>query len=87
VGIFLNEAAIVRLVGARLLEQNDESAAGRRWLSLETLAAFGHSNQLRLPTVAAWTGSRRKAAASHGKLTGRDHRIHSSTPGRSRRGE
>jgi hypothetical protein len=53
VGIFLNEAAIVRLVGARLLEQNDESAAGRRCLSLETLAAFGHSNQLRLPTVAA----------------------------------
>jgi putative transposase len=37
----------------RLLEQNDESAAGRCWLSFETLAAFGHNNQLRLPTVAA----------------------------------
>jgi hypothetical protein len=36
-------AAIVRPVGALLLEQN----------SLETLAAFGHSDQLRLPAAAA----------------------------------
>jgi putative transposase len=43
VGILPNEAAIVRLVGALLLEQN----------SLETLAAIGHSDQLRLPAVAA----------------------------------
>jgi putative transposase len=38
-GIFPNEDAIVRLVGAILLEENDERAVQRaRYMTLETIA-------------------------------------------------
>ena len=40
VGIFPNEAAVTRLVGALMLEQNDEWAITRRYLTLETVAAI-----------------------------------------------
>jgi transposase-like protein len=54
VAIFPNEAAIVRLVGAMLLEQNDEWAAGRaRYMSLEKLASLSDDPQARPRRIAA----------------------------------
>jgi transposase-like protein len=54
VGIFPNEAAIVRLVGAILLEQDDEWAVQRsRYLSLETIATLSDNPLVSLPDIAA----------------------------------
>ena len=52
-GILPNEAAVVRLVGAILLEQNDEWAIQRRYLSLETFTAMDDAAPVRLPTTVA----------------------------------
>ena len=53
VGIFPNEAAVTRLVGAVLLEQNDEWAIQRRYLRLETFAATDDAAPVRLPAAVA----------------------------------
>jgi transposase-like protein len=54
VGIFPNEAAIKRLVGAILLEQNDEWAVQRaRYITLESIAPIGDDPLVSLPTLAA----------------------------------
>lgn len=53
VGIFPNDDAIVRLVSALLLEQNDEWAAQRvRYMTLETMALLSDDAIVSLPVAA-----------------------------------
>jgi transposase-like protein len=53
VGIFPNEEAVTRLVGAILLEQNDEWAVQRgRYLTLETIAPLSDDPTVNLPALA-----------------------------------
>lgn len=54
VGIFPNEAAITRLVGAILLEQNDEWVVRRtRYITLEGIAPMSDDAHVSLPAVPA----------------------------------
>jgi putative transposase len=54
VGIFPNEAAIVRLIGAILLEHNDEWAVQRsRYMSLDSVANLSDNPVVSLPIMAA----------------------------------
>ena len=54
VGIFPNERSIIRLVGAILLEQNDEWAVQRtRYMSLETIANIGDDPLVALSATTA----------------------------------
>src|SRR6202012_351159 len=59
VGIFPNDRAVARLVGALMLEQNDEWAVGRRDMSLESLAPVIDTPIFRLPGLAASASSDR----------------------------
>ena len=53
VGIFPNDEAIIRLVGAILLEQNDEWAVQRaRYMTLETMASLSDDPIVGLPAMA-----------------------------------
>lgn len=53
VGIFPNEASITRLVGAILLEQNDEWQLQHRYMTLETMTALGEGQIPALAAIAA----------------------------------
>ena len=57
VGIFPNEASITRLVGAILLEQNDEWQLQHRYMQAEGMAELGappaETESLQLPPKAA----------------------------------
>ncbi|GFE84847.1 IS256 family transposase [Steroidobacter agaridevorans] len=51
VGIFPNDASITRLVGALLLEQNDEWSLQRRYMQLEGLQSLSENQAARLSAV------------------------------------
>jgi transposase-like protein len=54
VGIFPNEAAVVRVVGALLLEQSDGWATQRaRYMTLEGISAVSDTGPARLSAVSA----------------------------------
>ena len=53
IGIFPNDEAIVRLVGALMLETNAKAVARLRCMSLKTLARITDNPTVRLPAVAA----------------------------------
>jgi putative transposase len=53
VGIFPNDRAIRRLVGALLLEQNDEYAIQKRYMGVESMAQLSENPPVRLPAAPA----------------------------------
>src|SRR5438270_7203113 len=58
VGIFPNDEAVIRLVGAILLEQNDDWHLQRaRYMTMETMASLIEVPFIKLPALAAFTNT------------------------------
>ena len=53
IGIFPNTAAVIRLVGALMLEQNDEWSVSRRYMTLETIGTLSDNLRISLPALTA----------------------------------
>ena len=53
IGIFPNTAAVIRRVGALMLEQNDEWSVSRRYMTLETIGTLSDNPRISLPALAA----------------------------------
>jgi transposase-like protein len=65
VGIFPNEDSITRLVGAILLEQNDEWQLQHRYMTLETITGMADDLSISLPAALTNTQSPRGEATAH----------------------
>jgi transposase-like protein len=72
VGIFANDASVIRLAGALLSEQNDEWLVQRRYLSAESMALIlDHSGDIDPAPGPSGSGSGRPTAGQQTKRPGR----------------
>jgi hypothetical protein len=77
VGIFPNDAALLRLAGMLLLEQNDEWLVGRRYLSETSMALVttDHAAPSATPAPRRWRSSPHPEQTAHAD----DHQLHHET--------